>query len=258
MKVCEAGRANEPYRRPSISGRRYEADPMARSEMSTPARVLTCLESRSLFPYRVFNTKMEGLMGFQRRGWIDNGVRKTVEFMKLNVAILNPLNLICLPFSKPSMSELAGISFSGDILEGNSQNETREEHDEYSTIRLEAYELTEQAPTTNASEKETNASWTIYELSEPSKFRPSIVTSPKMSEIIAEDEMEPGYLASTASIQISVSNPKKSEETSKLGIRTTFTTYFVQSETSLADYPFTKRAVWRRYKDFDVRTDISI
>ena len=99
-------------------------------------------------------------------------------------------------------------------------------------------------------------SWTTYELSKGDGVTTSTVPqSPAVSEITpVEEDTQPEFLDSAGPVQIFVSNPKKAEEISKLGIRSTFTSYYVQSETSLADYPFTKRAVWRRFKDFDVST----
>lgn len=128
--------------------------------------------------------------------------------------------------------------------------------EDYETVQLEAYdEGSKSAPSAPVAEEGEEA-WTTYELSKEMDSKPSPVPkSPAVSEITpeVEEEEKPEFLLSEAPIQISVTNPKKAEEVSKLGIRTTFTSYFVQSETNLTDYPFTKRAVWRRYKDFDVR-----
>lgn len=110
------------------------------------------------------------------------------------------------------------------------------------TAQLEAW-----SPITPKEEDtDTRESWTTYEISKPAKTQTP--QSPVNSEITPEDAVEE---STDSRIRISVSNPKKSEELTKLGIRTSFVSYAVQTETILDDFPFTKRTVWRRFRDFD-------
>lgn len=78
-------------------------------------------------------------------------------------------------------------------------------------------------------------------------------TPASFSEITPADEKteSKGDSVSNTTVQIWVSNPKQVEEVSKLGMKSTYTSYFVKSQTSLQSYPFKERAVWRRFRDFD-------
>ncbi|GMH35563.1 hypothetical protein BSKO_03431 [Bryopsis sp. KO-2023] len=96
--------------------------------------------------------------------------------------------------------------------------------------------------------------WNTYnEVSLGAPVNPT--TSPNFSEIMPADEnsesMPQSPTLNNMAVQIWVSNPKQVEEVSKLGMKSTYTSYFVKSQTSLQSYPFKERAVWRRFRDFD-------
>ena len=137
--------------------------------------------------------------------------------------------------------------------ENDARNGETHAAEEYETVQLEACDK----GTTDALQEDAlgKESWTEYDISSKNlkEGGAAVPQSPAVSEITpVEDDDKPQYFESSAPIRILVSDPKKAEEVSKLGIRTTFVSYCIQSETSLAEYPFTKRAVWRRFKDFDV------
>ena len=162
------------------------------------------------------------------------------------------------------MSALQDVPLGDEIVTAQASNEVLSANGEtnnegFETVALEACaSRTEDVAEREDEDNTTKESWTTYELSKGNGAATSTVPqSPAVSEITpVEEDTQPEFLDSAGPIQISVSNPKKAEEISKLGIRSSFTSYYVQSETSLADYPFTKRAVWRRFKDFDVSTAI--
>eukprot|EP00210_Caulerpa_lentillifera_P004766 g4550.t1 len=121
--------------------------------------------------------------------------------------------------------------------------EDLEHVEEYETVKLEACT----PGTSNEEESNNTDSWTSYAISKTAKTRTPRSTA--TSEITPEDES--GVISDEFRIRVSVSNPKKSEEISKLGIRTTFVSYEVQTETRLEEFAFSKRTVWRRFRDFD-------
>lgn len=83
------------------------------------------------------------------------------------------------------------------------------------------------------------------------------VTLTTLSEITPAENSEPDGLANPSlpvgsTIQVWVSNPKQVEDINKMGMRSSYTSYFVQCQTTLKSYPYTQRSVWRRFKDFEV------
>eukprot|EP00210_Caulerpa_lentillifera_P002620 g2507.t1 len=132
-------------------------------------------------------------------------------------------------------------SLSGDITD--SFENTVEE---YEPVKLEARMSDVPMNEEELAQQQSNESWSNYNITKLASVQPS-----PSSEIIPEDKTPDDYLLASSRIRISVSNPQKKDEVSKLGIRNTFVSYLIQSDTKLDEFPFSRRSVWRRFRDFD-------